>query len=192
MFGLTEVETNALLNSTDAAVVAATKKLITAEEKGEFVPKSRMNDLSKEVKELTKKLADIDATSKAAEEEKAKQNGEIGKLLEKEKAEKATLTAQLEAEKKDADAHRAFKASTIEKYKTQLGDKWDDSYATLPLEALAKIAGDQIPLLGVVGQRGQPVMKTDLESKLAEAIKANKTLEVISLRRQIAEEKTKK
>ncbi len=192
MFTLTEQETNALLNSTDPAVAPIAKKLVAAEEKGEFVPKSRMNDLSKEVKELTKKLGDIDAAARAAEDEKARKSGELDKLLEKEKAEKETLKAQLEAEKKDADAHRAFRASAIEQIKTKMGDNWRESYASLPLEDLSAMANAEIPLLKVVTTGARATGAPNLEDKLAAAVKAGNQLEVISLKRQIVEEQAKK
>ena len=192
MFTLTEQETNDLLNSTDPKVAAVALKLKTAEEKGEFVPKSRVNDLSKEVKDLTKKLAEIDATAKAAEEEKLKQSGETGKLLEKEKAEKEKLLAQLEAEKKDADAHRAFRASAVEQIKTKMGGGWRESYASLPLEDLSAMANAEIPLLGVITNQSRIVTPPNLQQQLDAAVKAGNQLKVISLKRQIAEDQAKK
>jgi hypothetical protein len=192
MFTLTEVETNDLLNSTDPKAAAVALKLKAAEEKGEFVPKSRMTDLTKEVKDLTKKLADIDATTKAAEDAKLKAEGDTTKLLEREMAEKETLKAQLEAEKKDADAHRAFRASAVEQIKTKMGDNWRESYASLPLEDLAAMAETEVPLLKVVTTGGRPPVTPTLETKLEAAQKAGNQLEVISLKRQIAEAQGKK
>jgi len=156
MFTLEQQEVDLLLKSADPAVVAATQKLIAAEKSGEFVPKSRLTQESKEAKELREKLEAFEKAQLKAEEDRLKKAGEFEKLLEEEK--KAHLKTQQERdeEKKLADELRTLRTNAIESYKKKLGDKWDDSYKTLPLEALAKIAGQEEPIIPTAKGAGKP------------------------------------
>jgi dsDNA-specific endonuclease/ATPase MutS2 len=156
MFTLTKEEVEKLLTHADPAVVAATKKLIAVEEAGEFVPKSRLTQETKEAKELREKLESFEKAQKQTEEDRLKKSGEYEKLLDEEK--KAHLKTQQERdeEKKLADELRKLRTNAIESYKKKLGDKWDDSYMTLPLEALAKIAGQEEPIIPTAKGAGKP------------------------------------
>jgi hypothetical protein len=191
MLGLSDVEVKALESSTDPAVVAATKKLKEVVESGEFIPKSRLNDEIKQAKDLQKKLALIEDAQKKADEEKARQNGELDKLLKTRETELATVTQLLETEKKDAEAYRKLRTSALETYKKQMGDTWDDSMALLPLETLAKLSGSTVTPLGVFAPAGKPPEvkpeRKQLEEKLVAAQKAGKLTEVVALRNQLTQ-----
>jgi hypothetical protein len=190
MYGLTEAEVNAMLTSTDAAVAGAAKKLKAAEEAGEFIPKSRLAKEIQEAKEAQAKLAAIEAAQKTAEDERMRKNGEIEKLLESERTDHAKTKAERDAEKKEADEYRKLRKATIESYKKQLGDKWRDSYETLPLEDLAVIAGQQIPILGVITAGGKPPEVPSeieaLQKQVVEAQKAGRIVDVVALRNKIS------
>jgi hypothetical protein len=189
MFTLTDAEKNVLLNSAEPAVVAATKKLIAAEESGEFVPQSRLKAEIKEAKEAQKKLAEIEAAKKLAEEEEAKKKGEFEKLLETEKAAHQKTQAERDADKVDAEAFRKAKKEAVEAVKKLLGDKWLPEYETFSLESLGKIAGTQLPIIGTMNLAPSMPEKKTLETQLAELEKAGGNLaQIVALKNKIAEQ----
>ena len=156
MFTLSEVEKQALLNSTDPAVVASTKKLIAAEEAGEFVPKSRLNQVLTDAKTATDELARINAEKKQKEDDEAKKRGEYEKLLEAEKAAHVADLEKAKADEADAKELRAAKKAAVEEIRKKMGNRWDDSFIALPLEALAKIAGEPISILNTSAPAPKP------------------------------------
>jgi hypothetical protein len=159
MFTLTDVEKELLLKSSDPAIVAATQKLIKAEADGEFVPKSRLSEVSKAKKELEEKLKKFEDDQKAAEEEKARKSGELDKLYQAEKTARAAAEAKLAEETKVADQHRAHLKSTVEAVKKQLGDKWLPEFENFSLESLMKLPGVDVQKIGVL--TGAPVLPAD-------------------------------
>lgn len=149
MYTLPKEEVDLLINNPDPKVAAAALKLKQSEEKGEFVPRSRVNDLTQEKTALETKLKEIEDERKKAEEDKLRQSGEIGKLLDAEKASKLALQKQFDEEKKIADAHRAYRQSVVESVKAKLGDKWLPEYDSFSLESLSKIAEANNMKIGV-------------------------------------------
>jgi hypothetical protein len=149
MFTLDQNEIDSLLKHSDPAVVAATKKLLKAEEDGEFVPKSRLSEMSKARKELETKIATFEAEQKKIAEDKARAAGELDKILEAEKKARVEAETKLAEETKMADQFRTFRKSAIESVKKQLGEKWVPEFETFSLESLSKLPGVTLPLLGV-------------------------------------------
>ena len=190
MFTLTKEEVELLMKSSDPAVVAATKKLIEAEEKGEFIPKSRLQKELDANKAIATKLAEYESAQKLAEEEKAKKNGELDKILKLREDELSASKLALEAEKKEADQFRAFRKTAIEAVKKQMGEKWLPEYENFSIESLSKIAGQTVPIIGTINAGGKPPETTSLEQKLAAAQKTGKLVEVVALRNQLAAQNT--
>lgn len=150
MFTLTEVEVELLTKSTDSAIAAAAQKLKKAEQDGEFIPKSRLSEVSKIKKELEDKLKKFEDEQKKTEEDKARAAGELDKLLDAEKKARTTAEAKLVEETKLADQYRAYHKSAVEAVKKQLGDRWLTEFETFSLESLAKLPGVDAQKLGVV------------------------------------------
>jgi hypothetical protein len=190
-FTLTNEQVNLLENNTDPAVAAVAKKLKEAVEKGEFIPKSRLNEELEQKKTLSEKLNAIETAKKLEEEDKAIKNGEINKILKTREDELITTKAQLESEKKYADAYRAYHDATMKAVKEQLGDKWSDEFSNLSMDALSKLPGVMLPKLGVDnGMGGNPPAKPTLELQLEQAIKDGRpNVEIIALKRMIMEAK---
>lgn len=149
MFTLAKEVVESLLKHSDPAVVAATKNLLAAEESGEFVPKSRLSEVSKAKKELEDKLKKFEDEQKKAEEEKARASGELDKLLQAEKKARTEAETRLAEESKLAEQYRAYHKSSVDAVKKQLGDKWLPEFETFSLESLAKLPGVELPKLGV-------------------------------------------
>ncbi len=187
MFTLTQQEVEVLLKSDNPAVVAATQKLIAAEKSGEFVPKSRLTQESIEAQSAKQKLAEIEAAQQNAEEERLQKNGEIENLLEAEKLAHQKTQAERDEEKRLADELRKLRKNAMETYKKQLGDKWDDSYETLPLEALAKIAGQQVPIIGTITAGGKPAESTVINPWSKKTLNLAKQIEIKKTNPSLAE-----
>jgi hypothetical protein len=188
MYTLTNEEVELLLKNPDPKVAAAALKLKESEEKGEFIPKSRLNDVSTSKKELEIKLKAIEDARKKEEEEKAKADGKLGELLKAREDEVLKLKSDYNTAKADADAYHKYQASILEEAKKVMGDKWDDNFAKLPLDTVVKLAGvsSKSPGMGGTPSPGIPPLN-DLEAQLEKAIKDNNQLEVIKLKRLIAE-----
>jgi hypothetical protein len=150
MFTLTKEQIETLTKSTDPAIAAVASTLKKAEEEGEFIPKSRLSEVTKAKGELERKLAAFEAEQKKKEEDKARAAGELDKLLEAEKKARVEAETKLAEETKVADQHRAFHKTAVEAVKKQLGDKWLAEFETFSLESLYKLPGVDLPKLGVV------------------------------------------
>jgi hypothetical protein len=151
MYTLTNEEVELLLKNPDPKVAAAALKLKESEEKGEFIPKSRLNDVSKTKKELEDELKVIKDGQKKAEEEKAKADGKLGELLKAREDEVVKLKLDFETAKADADAYHKYQTSVIEEAKKVMGEKWDDNFAKLPLDTVVKLAGVSMKSPGMGG-----------------------------------------
>jgi hypothetical protein len=176
MFTLTKEEVDLLMNSTDPKIAAAAKKLKEAEEKGEFVPKSRIDHLTTELKKLkddqqviadAKKVAE-DAAAKATLEEAARK-GEWQKIIDAEKAKteaEKVAREKVEKELNDlkplADQAKKYRDIVIAKVKEKMGDKFLSEYETFSLESLGKLVPEAI--IGTEKTLGGPVPKTDVKS----------------------------
>ena len=160
MYGLTQEEVDLLLKNPDPKIAAAALKLKELEEKGEFIPKSRLSSEIQDRKRLEDQLktylekekAETEAKKKA-EEDEAKKRGEFEKLLEAQKAETVRVQALVDAEKKDADAYRGYRKTAMEEAKKQLGPKWSPEFENLSIEALLKLPG--IEKIGVFHEKQQ-------------------------------------
>lgn len=122
-------------------------KIYTADEMDEAIQRRQ---------DALDKLRKHEDAEKKKEEEEAKKKGEFEKLLEAEKTEHDKTKIQLEAEKKEADAYRAYRKSAVEAIKKQMGDKWLPEYETFSLESLSKLSGLAIPFVGVINSGGKP------------------------------------
>lgn len=149
MFTLTKEEVEKLLASADPAIAAVAQKLKKAEEDGEFVPKSRLTDISKTKRELEDQLKAIEDAKKKAAEDEARKNGELDKVLLAEKSAREAAEKKLAEESKDAEAYRGYRKSAVETVKKQMGDKWLPEFETFSLESLAKLPGAALPKVGV-------------------------------------------
>ena len=156
---MTDVEQQAVADAAKAKAEADALKKQIEELKKSGVKVYSEEDMKEAIarrQEALEKLRLREEADKKAEEDRLKKNGEFEKLLEEEK--KAHLKTQQERdeEKKLADELRTLRTNAIESYKKKLGDKWDDSYKTLPLEALAKIAGQEEPIIPTAKGAGKP------------------------------------
>jgi integrase len=181
MFTLTQEEIT-LLNS-DPKFAAVALKLKEAEEKGEFVPKSRFNDELKLKKELETRLAEIEKVKKLEEEDKARKAGELDKLLEAEKKAFVELEAKFEAEKKEADLYRSYRVAALVEAKKQLKDNWLPEYESFSLESLGKLPGVTIQKVGIdTGKHPPPPPDTFTREQVSKMTQAevNENLEKIN------------
>jgi hypothetical protein len=149
MFTLTDAEVEALSKSTDPVIAASALKLKKAEEDGEFIPKSRLAEVTKARKDLETRLAAFEAEQRKKEEDKARAAGELDKLLEAEKKARTDAETKLAEETKLADAYRAHHKTAVEAVKKQLGDKWLPEFETFSLDSLYKLPGVDAQKLGV-------------------------------------------
>jgi hypothetical protein len=149
MYTLTTEEVDLLTKNPDPKIAAVALKLKESEEKGEFIPRTRLQKELELKKSLEDKLKEIEDNKKKEEEEKAKKNGEFETLLKTRDEELAQNKIQLEEEKKMADNYRAYHRAVIEDVKKQLNDKWNDEFEKLSLDALLKLPGVTAPKVGV-------------------------------------------
>jgi len=158
MFNLTDAEVTALMNSTDPIVAAAAKKLKEAKEKGDFIPKSRLDQEIEKAQEATKKLTEIEEARKKKEQDEALKNGEFQKLLEAEQAAHKADLEKLEQEKKTADQMRAYHKTVLEAAKAKLTKegKWLPEYETFSLESLVKVSEIPNPIIKTADGGGKP------------------------------------
>lgn len=146
------------------------KRMRKVSESVKVIKTSLLEDITDPAeRSIVEKLEGVEAVMdyrKKHIEKKMVQAGEVSglqKLLEDEKTAHQTALEQLQQDKADAEAHRKAKKAFVEKCKKDMGDKWSESFATLPLEDLAKIAGTETPIPGVVTSSGKP--KSEYEGK---------------------------
>lgn len=81
----------------------------------------------KKRQEFESKLSDYEKQQEEARQKKLEEEGKLKELLE----ERDKKLKELEP---DANAFRDYRTSRIETAKEKLGDKWKDSYSSLPLQ----------------------------------------------------------
>jgi chromosome segregation ATPase len=138
----------------------AAKKAADAEE----ARKALENDPAK----MKERLAYLEAESKKAfserdaerqarkaleDAERARKDADLTEV-EKLKAQTDKLNKDLEASQKKAQEWDAFQKTRREQLKTELGDKWDDTFDTLSLEGLEKLKGKLVVADPLKGARG--------------------------------------
>jgi hypothetical protein len=84
---------------------------------------------------------------------------ELTNLLKQRELELEKTKEQLGVDSKDAELYRIAHKAQIETIKKKMGDDWRDSYATLPLEDLAKLANQQLTIIGSIN--GEPDHTTE-------------------------------
>jgi len=90
-----------------------------------------------EIATLKAKLDAIDAEKVKEQEAKLLKDGEYKTLIETKEAEIARL-------KPDAEAYGLYKESVTAQLKEEMGDNWDDAFASLPLSTQQKMAKVQV------------------------------------------------
>ena len=100
-----------------------------------FIKELRKENAEKRVtlKQVQDKLKELEDAKAEAERKAAEEAGNYKDLYEKEKA-------KIEPLEKKAKEFDEFDKSKREAYKTQLGDKWVDSFNTIPLAELDTLA----------------------------------------------------
>lgn len=139
--------------------------------------------------ELQEKLKAYEEKERIANEEKARQTGELDKLLEAEKKARADAELKLKAENKDAELYRQYRQSVLTEVKKELGDRWLPEYETFSIESLSKISGMSIARVGVDVGKHQQQKTNDLEARLMEAYKRGDQVDIIRLKREMFEKK---
>jgi len=131
---LTEEELKAM--EANPATAAIAKKLRDA---GDFIPKSRFDEVNEERKKHADALAKIEADRKAAEDEAARRAGDFDKLEKERQAKIAELEKQFADEKKVADQFREAQKQRVEKMKKDFGDAWLPEYESFTPSSLDKL-----------------------------------------------------
>jgi hypothetical protein len=145
---VTDEELKILESTPEGAAVA--KKL---REAGDYIPKSRFDEVNERAKASADALAKYDAEKKAAEDDKARKAGEFEKIESTHKARIAELEKIAADEKKVADEYRTAKQARIDTMKKEFGDAWLPEYESFSIASLDKIQAQRKP--------GQPSGKPD-------------------------------
>lgn len=132
---LTDDELKALESSPESAAIA--KKL---RDMGDFIPKSRFDEVNTRAKEHAAALEKIEADKKAADDERARKAGEFEKIEAAQKARIAELEKAHADEKKYADEYRAARQARIDAMKKDFGDDWLPEYESFSMTSLDKLA----------------------------------------------------
>lgn len=101
--------------------------------------------LKTEKEGLETEIADLKSQLKELQDADAERKGDLEKLLNDKKIEIEDLTGQLNSVKGEADNWKKYKESRIESVKKEMGDKWRESYANLPLEDLEALPATLAP-----------------------------------------------
>lgn len=136
---LSDDELKAISATPDGAAIA--KKL---QDMGDFIPKSRFDEVNNRMKEHADALAKIDAERKAADDERARKAGEFEKLDAGYKARIAELEKAHADEKRVADEFRAARQARVDTLKKEFGDDWLPEYESFSIASLDKIAAARV------------------------------------------------
>lgn len=94
----------------------------------------------KEKQELKKKLDAIEAAQKKADEDKLVEQGKLKEALDLKVKEFEDYKKSIEPQLKKASDFEEFQTKKREKIKTDLGDKWVESFNNIPLNDLEVVA----------------------------------------------------
>ena len=157
----------------DSAKVELNKKSV--EELAELLSSTRSEAKQRRLKEreLEDEIAKMKATQKAIDDAKLLEDGKIQELLDAKTLELTTTQSELEQTKTVAEELTTFKAAKVEDAKQKMGSRWNDSYATLPLTVMDKLANEAAPKIagsdnGASGEHAD-VELTDDQKRSAEA-----------------------
>lgn len=109
---------------------------------------------AEELAKMQERLTYLESESKKAFDERDKQKARVRELEEAEQKRKEADLTEIEKAKQEADRLKkeletatekakkldAYEATRREAIKAELGDKWDDEFASMPLTALEKVA----------------------------------------------------
>ena len=135
---LTDDERAALEKNPDTAAIA--KKL---QDMGDYIPKTRFDEVNEERKRHEAALAKIESDRKAADDERARKAGEFEKLDAERNARIAELEKTAANEKAVADQYRAEQRAKVDAFKKDFGDDWLPEYESFSVASLDKIAAQR-------------------------------------------------
>jgi len=135
---LTDDEFKVLESTPDGAAVA--KKLKDA---GDYIPKSRFDEVITERNTLAAQQAKIDADRKAAEDDRMRKAGEFEKVEQAHRARIAELEKLAADEKAVADEYRTARQARVDAVKKELGDNWLPEFESLSMASLDKLSAQR-------------------------------------------------
>lgn len=161
-------------------------KAIAEKLSGDFIPKSRFDEVIGEKNKHAEALAKIEADRKAAEDDRARKAGEFEKLAAADKARIAELEKGMADEKAIADLYRASHAARIAAMKKDFGDAWLPEYETFSMTSLDKLAESHKKATPGKTDNGRPGPVAAKPWDQMTSAERNKMIEDVKARRQVA------
>lgn len=161
------------------STTTATENTDSTNGKDKHVPLTVLKKEREKRQELEKKLSEYEAAQKKAQDDELVKKGEFEKLLNSTKSEFENYKKSVEPDLAEASEYKEFKAAKRTQIKESLGDKWLESFGSLPLADLEKVAqnllGTKQSFEGDRGTSGTAPVLTEQEK--AEAANMNMTPE---------------